>query len=152
MSDKTKILEGLQVIVTDLAQQADGHELQARIFASQGLTKLADKYKEHAGEERGYVTKCADRILDLGGTLKLGDKKDAPLFTDAIEYMKYDLQVSKDGLAWLAGLVEEARSDYTTFDILKEYYQDEEADMYEAEQELALVECIGKTNWYTKQA
>ena len=151
MSDKAKILEGLQTIVTDLAQQADGHELQARIFASQGLTKLADKYDEHAAEERGYVKKCADRILDLGGSLKLGDKKDAPLFTDAVEYMKYDLQVSKDGLAWLAGLVEEARSDYTTFDILKEYYQDEETDMYESEQELALVECIGKTNWYAKQ-
>ena len=151
MSDKAKILEGLQTIVTDLAQQADGHELQARIFASQGLTKLADKYDEHAAEERGYVKKCADRILYLGGSLKLGDKKDAPLFTDAVEYMKYDLQVSKDGLAWLAGLVEEARSDYTTFDILKEYYQDEETDMYESEQELALVECIGKTNWYAKQ-
>ncbi|MBQ6002284.1 MAG: ferritin-like domain-containing protein [Synergistaceae bacterium] len=151
MSDKAKILEGLQVIVTDLAQQADGHELQARIFASQGFTKLADKYKEHASEERGYVEKCADRILDLGGTLRLGDKKDAPLFADAIEYMKYDLQVSKDGLAWLAGLVEEARSDYATFDILKEYYEDEETDMYEAEQELALAECIGKTNWYAKQ-
>lgn len=151
MSDKAKILEGLQVIVTDLAQQADGHDLQARIFASQGFTKLADKYKEHASEERGYVEKCADRILDLGGTLRLGDKKDAPLFADAIEYMKYDLQVSKDGLAWLGGLVEEARSDYATFDILKEYYEDEETDMYEAEQELALAECIGKTNWYAKQ-
>ncbi|MBQ3397770.1 MAG: hypothetical protein IJG51_02655 [Synergistaceae bacterium] len=151
MSDKAKILEGLQVIVTDLAQQADGHELQARIFASQGFTKLADKYAEHADEERGYVKKCADRILDLGGTLKLGDKKDAPLFTDAIEYMKYDLQVSKDGLAWLAGLVEEARIDYTTFDILKEYYQDEETDMYENEGQLALVEKIGKENWYIQQ-
>ena len=151
MSDKAKIIEGLQVIVTDLAQQADGHELQARIFASQGFTKLADKYKDHASEERGYVTKCADRILDLGGTLKLGAKKDAPLFTDAIEYMKYDLQVSKDGLAWLAGLVEEARSDYATFDILKEYYQDEETDMYEAEEELSLVEMIGRENWYSKQ-
>lgn len=151
MSDKAKILEGLQVIVTDLAQQADGHELQARIFASQGFTKLADKYAEHADEERGYVKKCADRILDLGGTLKLGDKKDAPLFTDAIEYMKYDLQVSKDGLAWLAGLVEAARGDYTTYDILKEYYQDEETDMYEAEGELALLECIGKENWYARK-
>ncbi len=151
MSDKAKIIEGLQVIVTDLAQQADGHELQAKIFASQGFTKLADKYKEHASEERGYVVKCADRILDLGGTLKLGDKKDAPLFTDAIEYMKYDLQVSKDGLSWLAGLVEEAREDYTTFDILKDYYKDEEADMYESEGQLELVKLIGKENWYVKQ-
>ncbi|MBQ7193388.1 MAG: hypothetical protein IJR98_03345 [Synergistaceae bacterium] len=151
MSDKTKILEGLQVIVTDLAQQADGHELQARIFASQGFTKLADKYKEHASEERGYVEKCADRILDLGGTLKLEAKKDAPLFCDAIEYLKYDLQVSKDGLAWLAGLVEEAREDYTTFDILKEYYQDEETDMFENEEQLELIKLIGKENWYAKQ-
>lgn len=151
MSDKAKIIEGLQVIVTDLAQQADGHELQSRIFASQGFTKLADKYADHASEERGYVLKCADRILDLGGTLRLGDKKDAPLFADAIEYMKYDLQVSKDGLAWLAGLVEEARRDYATFDILKEYYMDEEKDMYEAEGELELVEMIGRENWYSKQ-
>ena len=82
------------------------------------------------------MKKCADRIIDLGGELKLGDKKDAPLFKDAIEYLKYDLQVSKDGLAWLAGLVEEARSDYTT---------------YENEQELELVEKIGTINWYAKQ-
>lgn len=97
------------------------------------------------------MKKCADRIIDLGGELKLGDKKDAPLFKDAIEYLKYDLQVSKDGLAWLDGLVEEARGDYTTFDILKEYYQDEETDMYENEQELELVEKIGTVNWYAKQ-
>ena len=148
MSDKTKIIEGLQIIVTDLAQQADGHELQARIFASQGLTKLEEKYTDHAAEERGYVKKCADRIIDLGGQLRLGDKKDAPLFCDAVEYMKYDLQVSKDGLAWLAGLVEESRSDYTTFDILKEYYEDEEKDMHEAEGELELLKLIGKENWY----
>ena len=151
MSDKAKVLEGLQVIVTDLAQQADGHELQARIFASQGFTKLADKYAEHASDERGYVVKCADRILSLGGTLRLGDKKDAPLFTDAIEYIKYDLQVSRDGLAWLAGLVEAARDDYTTFDILKEYYQDEESDMAENEGELELVKLIGQENWYIRQ-
>lgn len=151
MGDKAKILAGLQTIVTDLAQQADGHDLQARIFAAQGFSKLEAKYKEHAEEERGYVTKCADRILDLGGELKLGDKKDAPLFTDAIEFIKYDLQVSKDGLAWLAGLVEEARSDYTTYDILKEYYQDEETDMYEAEGLLELVGKIGTQNWYAQQ-
>ena len=116
--------------------------MQARIFASQDFTKLADKYAEHADEERGYVKKCADRILDLGGTLKLGDKKDAPLH-GRNRVLKYDLQVLKDGLAWLAGLVEEARSDYTTFDILKEYYQDKG--------QLELIKLIGKENWYIQQ-
>ena len=70
------------------------------------------------------------------------------MFTDALEFVKYDLQVSKDGLAWLGGLVEEARTDYTTYDILKEYYQDEEEDMYWAEGQLELVEKIGAQNWY----
>ena len=148
---KEKILEGLQVIVTDLAQQADGHEIQSRVFASKGFTKLADKYAEHAEEERGYVKQCIDRIIDLGGEVKLEAKKAGPVFTDPVEWVKHDLQVSKDGLAWLGGLVEEARTDYTTFDILKKYYQDEEEDMYWGEGQLEMIECIGKQNWILQQ-
>ena len=148
MADTAKLIEGLQVIVTDLAQQADSHAIQSKIFASQGLTKLADKYAEHATEERGYVDQCVERIIDLGGEVKCGAKKETPVLTDALEWVKYDLQVSKDGLAWLGELVEAARDDYTTFDILKTYYQDEEEDMYCGEAQLELVEKIGVTNWY----
>ncbi len=148
MSDKAKIIEGLQIIVTDLSQQATGHDIQSRIFAAQGFSKLADKYKEHGEEERGWVEKCVDRILDLGGEVKLEAKKEGPVCSDPIDFVKYDLQVSKDGLAWLAGLVEEARGDYKTYDILKEYYEDEEEDMYWGEQQLELIEKIGKGNWY----
>ncbi len=151
MTDNQKIIEGLQIIVTDLAQQADGHAIQSKIFAAQGFTKLGDKYAEHATEERGYVDKCIDRILDLGGTVKNGAKKESPVYTDPVEWMKYDLQVSRDGLAWLKTLTEEARDDYTTFDILKEYYQDEEEDMYWAEQQLELIEKIGLQNWLNNQ-
>ncbi len=149
MSDKTKIVEGLQVIVTDLAQQADGHEIQSRIFASLGFNKLADKYAEHASEERDYVKKCVDRILDLGCEVKIGAKKELPVCNDALEFVKYDLQVSKDGLAWLAELVECAKGDLSTFDILSAYYKDEEDDMYWGEQQLELIKLIGKENWYT---
>ena len=148
MAQNEKVLEGLQVIVTDLAQQADGHAIQSRIFASQGFSKLADKYAEHADEERGYVKQCIDRLLDLGCEVKNGAKKETPVCMDAMEWVKYDLQVSKDGLAWLAGIVEAAKDDLTTYDILKEYYKDEESDMYWGEQQLELIEKIGKENWY----
>ena len=151
LSDCEKIIEGLQVIVTQLAQQADGHVIQSRIFAAQGLTKLAKQYEEHAEEERGYVVKCIDRIIDLGGEVKLEDKNCAPICKDAVEYLKYDLQVSKDGLKWLAEIVKAAQCDLTTFGILSEYYKDEEGDMYWAEQQLELVEMIGKQNWLAKQ-
>ena len=151
MENNQKLIEGLQIIVTNLAQQADGHAIQSRIFASQGLKKLAEKYAEHATEERGYVDKCIDRLLDLGVEVKLEAKEEGKVCTDPIEWVKYDLQVSKDGLAWLKTIVELAREDYTTFDMLKDYYQDEEEDMYWGEQQLELIEVIGKQNWILKQ-
>ena len=146
-----KIIAGLQAIVTGLSQQADGHLIQSRIFAAQGLSKLAEKYSEHASEEHGYVEKCIDRILDLGGEIKLEDKKSAPVCKDAVEFLKYDLQVSRDGLKWLAEIVKLAQCDLTTFDLLKDYYKDEEGDMYWAEQQLGLIELVGKENWLAKQ-
>lgn len=148
---ENKVIAGLQTIVTELAQQADGHLIQSRIFASQGLNKLAKQYEEHAAEERGYVVKCIDRLIDLGCEVKLEAKKSAPIICDPVEYLKHDLQVSKDGLAWLKEIVCAAQDDFTTFDILKDYYQDEEGDMYWAEQQLALIELIGKQNWLMKQ-
>lgn len=149
--NKEKICEGLQIIVTELAQQADGHLIQSRIFAAQGLTKLAEKFAEHSTEEHGYVEKCVDRLLDFGCEVKNGDKKSSPIYKDAVDFLKYDLQVSKDGLKWLGELVEESRGDYKTFEILEEYYKDEEEDMYWAEQQLELIELIGKQNWLGKQ-
>ena len=94
---KIFVIEGLQTIVTELSQQADGHLIQSRIFSAQGLSKLAKNYSEHAEEERGYVEKCIDRLIDLGCEVQLENKKSAPICKDAIEYLKYDLQVSKTG-------------------------------------------------------
>ena len=146
-----KVMKGLQTIVTDLAQQADGHALQSRIFASEGFTKLAEKYAEHAVEERGWVDKCIDRLLDLGCEVKLEAKKEGPVYKDPVEWVKYDLEVSKNGLAWLKEITELSRDDYTTYDILKAYYQDEEEDMFWGEAQLDLIECIGKQNWLLQQ-
>ena len=151
MADKDKLIKGMQIIVTELSQQADGHAIESRLFGAAGLTKLQEKYAEHAEEERGYVIKCIDRILDLGGDVKHEAKKEGFVTKDPVEWVKYDLQVSKDGLAFLKTLVEEARDDYTTFDILKEYYQDEEEDMYWGEQQLEIIECIGVQNWILRQ-
>ena len=97
------------------------------------------------------MDKCADRILDLGGEVKLEAKKAGPLYTDPIEWVKYDLQVSINGLAMLKDLVEAAADDYTTYDLLKAYYQDEEEDMGWGEQQLELIKMIGKENWLIRQ-
>lgn len=146
-----KVVAGLQEIVTDLAQQADGHQIQSLVFASEGFSKLADKYATHAAEERGNVGQCVTRLLDLGCEVKLEAKPAGPVYTDPIEWVKYDLQVSKDGLAWLKELTEAARDDYKTYDILKAYYEDEEDDMYWSENQLELIKRIGEQNWLMSQ-
>ena len=146
-----KIIADLQIIVTNLAQQADGHLIQSRVFAAKGFSKLASKYAEHATEERSYVEKFIDRILDLGGKVKLGNKKEGMIFENSIDFIKHDLQVSVDGLAWLKKVLDNAKDDVTTYDMLKNYYKDEEADMYWGEQQLELIECIGVQNWILQQ-
>ena len=151
MENKNIVYEGLQTIVTQLAQQADGHVILASVFAAEGFSKLAEKYTEHAAEERGYVKQCIDRLLDLGCEVKLEAKPEGTVCKDPVEWIKYDLQVSKNGLAGLKPIIEAARNDYSTYDILVKYYQDEEEDMYWGEQQLELMECIGKANWLAQQ-
>ncbi len=145
------VISGLQAIVTALSQQAIGHEIQSRIFASQGFSKLAEKYAEHAEEERKYVTLCIDRLLDLGADVKNEAKEATPIYTDVVAWLKYDLRISKNGLPWLAEIIENVKGDLSTFDMLKDYYKDEEEDMYWAEQQLELIEKIGLQNWLTMQ-
>ncbi|MBQ7979342.1 MAG: hypothetical protein IJ248_06300 [Candidatus Methanomethylophilaceae archaeon] len=151
MASKEEIIKGLNMIVTDLSQQADGHMIVSRYMAAAGYNKLADKYAEHAEEERGYVTQCIDRILDLGGCVKNEAKAEKPVSNDPIEWLKIDLQISKDGLAVLKQLTDAAHGDYATYEILVDYYKDEEEDMYWAEQQLELIEKIGVQNWLVQQ-
>ena len=151
MENKEKIIEGLQAIVTALSQQAIGHQIQSKIFASKEYTKLAEKYAEHFEEEMGYVNKCIDRILDLGGEVKNEAKAEAPIYTDPIEYIKYDLQVSRNGLAGLMMIIDNVKGDLSTYDMLKDYYKDEEEDMYWGEAQLELIEAIGVQNWLAHQ-
>lgn len=151
MSDNKKTIEHLQAIVTGLSQQATGHDIQSKIFESQGLNKLAAKYKQHAVEERGYVEQCAQRILDLNGMIENQAKEAAPTYTDAIDWIKYDRQVSIDGLAYLREVLKDVHDDVTTYDIIKAYYEDEEKDLNWDDQQLSLIEKIGKGRWYDRQ-
>ena len=151
MSSNKKVLSDMQEIITELSQQAIAHEMHARIFISQGFSKLGEKYLKHAKEEREYVGKFIDRLLDLEYKIKNEVKKESLIYYDIVEFLKYDLQVSIDGLNWLKSIVDESVNDYKTFDLLKDYYQDEEEDKNWIQQQLELIEKIGLQNWLCTQ-
>ena len=65
------------------------------------------------------------------------------IFENPVDFIKYDLQVSVNGLKLLKDMLNDARDDLTTFDLLKDYYKDKEEDMYWGEQQLEVIETIG---------
>lgn len=150
-----KITSFLQLLVTNLSQQSAGHLIQSRIFASQGFSKLAAKYAEHANEEQEFVVKCIDRLLDLGCEVKLEAKEAGPIYTDPVEYIKYDHSVSTEdteGIAMLKEIIAlAATEDYVSYDILRDYSMDEDEDARWMEGQFAMIECIGKQNWLIQQ-
>ena len=149
--DKNKSIQALQAYATGLAAQSLQHKVESKIFAAQGLSKLGEKYAEHAAEEMEWVDKFIDRILDLGGTPKVEAAPEVTVFTDPVEYIKSDVAVSHKEVPVLQQLTLSLQDDFKTFDILKAYALDEEEDMYWSEAQLELIEKIGLQNWLVKQ-
>ena len=151
MTNTEKTIESLQYFVTELSSQALSHEIHARIFNAQGFTKLGKKYLDHANEEREWVSKFIDRILDLGGCPKHEVPQTMPVYCDVHEYLKADNKVSVDGLKVLAGHMDCETLDYKTFDLFKDYYIDEEEDMAWTSLQLDLIEKLGMNNYLAGQ-
>ena len=149
--DKQKSIQALQAYATGLAAQSLQHKVQSKIFASQGFSKLGEKYAEHAEEEMGWVDKFIDRIIDLGGTPKVEAAPAMPVTDDPVEYIKADLETSVREVPILMQLTTSLSDDFKTYDILRDYALDEEEDMYWSQGQLELIGTIGLQNWLAKQ-
>lgn len=124
---------------------------QAIILGDKKFVKLEEKYSSHAKEVREFQKKFASRILDLGGKVELQQREALNLIDDPIEFLKADLEISKDGVAIVDKLVEASITDHISYDLLKEYYKDEVEDLLWSETQLELIEKIGKENWLLLQ-
>lgn len=149
--DKNKSIETLQFFTTGLSNGAFVHKVQGQMLKSAGFTKLGEKYLGHYDEEMGWVTKFIDRILDLGGEVKVEDRPAVTLVADPVEYVKCDLKRQNEGLDILRKCVASVHDDPTTYDILKAYLKDEEDDLYWSENTIELIAKLGEQNWLLTQ-
>ncbi len=150
MSDKDATIEALQFLVTGLSANSFGHRIQSKIFAGLGFQTLGDKYAGHAAEEMDFVEQFMDRILDLGGEIKQEAQEAQPTYTDIIEFIEADYNISVNGIAYLNEIMDSGIFDTTTLELMKVYLKDEEEDMYWSEQQLDLIKMIGKENYLTQ--
>lgn len=125
--------------------------MQSRVFKSQGYEELATKFSDHAKEEDGWVEKFIDRILDLGGEVKLEAREAAPIVSEPVQYLNAELDRQRKGLEVLSKCMEEVKDDVTTYDILKDYFKEEERDLYDDQIALDLIKMLDETNWLLTQ-
>ena len=144
-------LQTMQFIVNELAGSAFVHKMQGQLFKSQGFTKLGEKYIGHYTEEMEWVEKFADRMLDLGCVPQVKVCNETTLVKDAVEYIAADLKLQREGVEMLYKMMPAMASDPTTYDLMKAYLADEEEDLYWDEEQVDLIEMIGKQNWLMKQ-
>lgn len=149
--DKKKSIEVLQFFVTNLTEGAFVHKIQGQLFKSQGFNKLGEKYVGHYTEEMDWVEKFVDRILDLGGEVKVEGTKARELVSDPVCYIKADLAIQEKGVEMLYNCTASLINDPTTYDIMKAYLADEEEDLYWSQGALDLIEKIGEQNWLKEQ-
>ncbi len=149
--DARKSIEALQFFVTHLSNGAFTHLVQGKQFASLGFSKLGDKYAGHYTEEMGWVEKFMSRINDLGGEVKIESREGALLVKDPVEYIKADLAIQEKGVAMLYDCMKQLADDPTTYDLLKDYLKDEEEDLYWSQEQVEMIEMIGRQNWLAKQ-
>ena len=109
--------------------------------------KLAEKYAEHAEEEVGWVEKFANRILDLGGQVKVEATPEVPVCEDIVAYLKSEKKVSEEGIAKVMGMMPLFEGDLVAYEDMKAYFIDEDDDLQETNQDLDLIEAIGLQNW-----
>lgn len=151
MADINTEIQALQLVISGLSAQSYSHRIHSLIFGAQGLSKLQAKYAEHAEEEMGWVEKFVNRILDLGGEVKIEATPDAQVFTNIVEYLESEKQISIDGIAQVKALMPALADDFVAFDDMKAYLIDEDGDLQETCQELDLINLIGLQNWYATQ-
>ena len=149
--DAKKSIEALQFLTTALTSGAFTHLVQGKHFEALGFSKLGEKYIAHYEEEMGWVKKFMTRINDLGGEVKIEASQGGDLVKDPVEYVKADLALQEKDIVMLYDCVKSLADDPTTYDILKAYLAADEEDLYWSQEQIDLIELIGRENWLVKQ-
>lgn len=149
--DKKKSIETLQFFATELSNGAFVHLVQGKYFEAIGLTKLGQKYVSHYQEEMQWVEKFMTRILNLGGEVKVEDRKSRDVIKTPLDYVKANLAIQEKGVGILYGCMAEVCCDPITYDILKGYLADEEEDLNWSLSQLEMAKMIGEQNWLLQQ-
>ena len=142
MNKNDELIKDLKDLVFALSKQVLSRSIQCKIFKNDGFLKLSEKYEGHLKEEREYLDRTIEKIINLGGEFNLDesniDTKEYAIFKDPVKYLEHEKEISENGLAYLKEIINKAKEEFSTYDFLISYYKDEEEDLSWTESQLNL--------------
>lgn len=128
------------------------HRSHVAVIAAQGAQKLADALEAKIADEPETIAKLQDRLLDLGGEIRI-QVQQPDIGTTIREALEKDHSLQKNAREGLNAWAERAAAahDATTRVLIEEVLRDEEEHMAWLDQEISLYHRLGEALYLSKR-
>ncbi|MCB9639849.1 MAG: bacterioferritin [Myxococcales bacterium] len=149
MKGDDKVIEYLNIALTNELTAINQYFLHSRILMDWGMTKLGKKAYEESIEEMQHADVLIKRILFLEGLPQMQELNKLRIGEDVKEIIECDLQLEHKAIPDLRDAVDycEKVRDYVTRDIFKKILDDEESHVDWLETQLNLISKMGVENY-----
>lgn len=149
MKGDDKVIEFLNIALTNELTAINQYFLHSRILMDWGHTKLGKKAYEESIEEMQHADVLIQRILFLEGLPQMQELNKLQIGEDVKEMLECDLRIEHKAVPDLREAIEycEKVRDYVSRDIFQKILEDEEHHIDWIETQLNLIDQLGLQNY-----
>lgn len=155
MKGNQKIIDTLNGLLPGELTSMDQYFYYSRVLHDQGIQKLYERIAHEMDDEKEHASMLIERILFLGGSPVIGNRKALNTSTDVREMLEHSLRCELDIVAHLREVISlcETERDFVTREILLKLLDDTEHDhTHWLEQQLGLIDRMGIQNYIESQS
>lgn len=155
MKGNQKIIDALNGLLPGELTSMDQYFYYSRVLHDQGIHKLYERIAHEMDDEKEHASMLIERILFLGGSPVIGNRKALNTSTDVREMLEHSLRCELDIVAHLREVITlcETERDFVTREILLKLLDDTEHDhTHWLEQQLGLIDRMGIQNYIESQS
>ena len=155
MEENQKSIDALNGLLPGELTSMDQYFYYSRVLHDQGIQKLYERIVHEMDDEKEHASMLIERILFLGGSPVIGNRKALNTSTDVREMFEHSLRCELDIVAHLREVITlcETERDFVTREILLKLLDDTEHDhTHWLEQQTGLIDRTGIQNYIESQS
>ncbi|MEE2729859.1 MAG: bacterioferritin [Pseudomonadota bacterium] len=154
MKGKQTVIDALNGLLASELAAMDQYFIHSRMYQDWGLHRLYERIDHEFDDEKRHAAALIERMLFLGGTADMTQRKGFKVGADVVSMLESDLRVEYEvdnELKTVMALCEKEQ-DYVTRDMLQALLKDTEEDhAYWLEIQLGLIQKVGMENYLQSQ-